>query len=388
MPDLSDGTFPNYIWVDQGQLPLTSLVAVYVGTSKQNAIGFNASGQLALDFAGSLGGVVTQHNTLDNGSGGAVFGNGGVAASAFTQFNYNWGGVSNPIGGAPSSGLFIGENVSNGHAEVDLVSRGGGFSFYTANSSGVLSSIWFSINASGSVTTANNTLDNGSGAATFAGLVTLSTAGTVLTLSAYTSSTTTEVDFGLDSNAGGTGVNAQHYYWSRRANSSFGGINADFNLVIYDGSAFYSGIGFDYTNKRVGITAGNPGWTVLTYNNTLDNGSGAATFVGLVTFSGAITGTGTTGTLTAGTGILGTGNTFTAEQTISATGTALSLSGSGSTISMTPSGGMKLGTSAYCGWTFNAYFGTGTGEGAIYFENNNGSTGTTIWCALAGAAIT
>jgi len=65
---------------------------------------------------------------------------------------------------------------------------------------------------------------------------------------------------------------------------------------------------------------------------------------------------------------------------------ALTLETSGGKLTMSPSGILYLGTSAYSTYSFNGYSNTGTY--GWYWEENAGSTGTTIYAAFAYAALT
>ena len=185
----------------------------------------------------------------------------GTAAAYYLSVRANWGGVTNPIGSAPNAGAYFGWNYTNGSAETDLVAQTNGatgntaaFNFYLASTTGSLT-LLASIHANGGMYSLNNTLDDGSGNMTVAGVA--------LTMSSFSSSNTTGVGFYLDSNAGGTGTNAQKYYWARRANTSFGhGTNVDYALAIYNGTIWVEGIGFDYTNSQMstdlGLVVGGP----------------------------------------------------------------------------------------------------------------------------------
>ena len=88
--------------------------------------------------------------------------------------------------------------------------------------------------------------------------------------------------------------------------------------------------------------------------------SGAPTFSALPTFSAGITGTGTTGALTAGSGILGTANTFTQPQVVNTT----------------PSGGAAA---------LRLITGTGTngglGDAAVAFRSSSNANGATSFTA-------
>lgn len=97
--------------------------------------------------------------------------------------------------------------------------------------------------------------------------------------------------------------------------------------------------------------------------------TGAGTFGGLLTASGGLTGTGSTGTLTAGTGILGTANTWTATQTFSS---GASFTGTGSTGTLTAGTGI-LGTAN--SWTAGQTFGAG---GTVASGETLAMTGATV----------
>lgn len=89
----------------------------------------------------------------------------------------------------------------------------------------------------------------------------------------FTASNAKEIDVVLDGNAGGTGTNAQKYYWARTTAGSFGLAHADYALVAYDGSAYYPLVVSDYTDKQIGLGL-YAGWQVVTHHNTLDDGTG------------------------------------------------------------------------------------------------------------------
>ena len=99
-----------------------------------------------------------------------------------------------------------------------------------------------------------------------------------------------------------------------------------------------------------------PDGSVTTQHNTLDNGSGLSTFAGLATFSAGITGSGTTGALTAGSGLLDTPNTFSVPQTLSNT---------------TGNGGVQATVSS-------------NGADAAIALSNSASSGATYWLDSAG----
>lgn len=103
-----------------------------------------------------------------------------------------------------------------------------------------------------------------------------------------------------------------------------------------------------------------PAGSVTTQHNTLDDGTGKPTFAGLATFSAAITGTGSTGSLTAGTGILGNTSPWTASQTIQGNVTATGyVQAQGTFPNLGDGGGVIAGF----------YFGDVTQP--ILWENNN-----------------
>ena len=240
---VASGTFVASLNTLTGALALTSPTSTLtIGTS-----GSDVTVDLNLGNANTW----TASQTVGNGT----------AAAYYLSVRANWGGVTNPIGSAPNTGAYFGWNYTNGSAETDLVAQTNGatgnsaaFNFYLASTTGSLT-LLASIHANGGMYSLKNTLDDGSG--------NMTVSGTGLTMSSFSSSNTAMVDFSLDSNAGGTGTNAQKYYWARRANTSFGhGTNVDYALAIYNGTIWVEGIGFDYTNSQMstdlGLVVGGP----------------------------------------------------------------------------------------------------------------------------------
>lgn len=174
-------------------------------------------------------------------------------------------------------------------------------------------------NTAGTGSTFRNILDNGSGAANFAGLVT--------------------ANLGVSVPGGQVITNAGSYAGSPLVTSLTATNGLSVTNPASPGAASYSLVlnGTSLSNGASGLSLnlGNAnGWTVLQ------------------TFSAGITGTGTTGALTAGSGILGTANTWTAGQTSTASFNAPALRAQ-----TTQSGSASQSTVWVQGWTGSAMSG-------------------------------
>ena len=159
---------------------------------------------------------------------------------------------------------------------------------------------------------------------------------------------------------------APNGYLATQANMAVNiGTNADYGArnVVDDGTGASTWSALATFNGGATIASG----------ETLDLSgatvSGAPTFAGLGTFSAGITGTGTTGALTAGSGILGTANTWSAGQ----------YSQQWWGCENYPSSSVAQG--AYLGWNVSA------GQGEMDFLNNKGGgTGGWQWRYWTGSA--
>jgi hypothetical protein len=233
--------------------------------------------------------VATANNTLDDGSGnisisgiGLFYGN-NFTPTSNTNATLQIGNASHYL--SYGGGILMRDGTY--WAGLWTNSNGATLEFGVAGTSSGFTVIPLSLSntGSGSVSTSHNTLDDGSGNLTTSASLQSSGylyvdqymkatgAGAVIQLPSFTSSTTTEVDIILDGNSGGTGANAQKYYWARVAAGSHGRLaNANYIIVVYDGTNYWQPLIFDYTDKAVQV--GDSGWQTLTANNTLDDGSG------------------------------------------------------------------------------------------------------------------
>lgn len=214
----------------------------------------------------------------------------------FLQLSYNDGGNS-PFGSSVTQGGYITWNLSSGAGATAFVNQygggSGGFEFYTITSTGTLSSILFNIESSGLVGTKNNTLDNGSGNMTIAGII---TANAGITGTGNTGSLTA-----------GTGILNTANTWTAR--QTFDGNNVIlFEVGSYQTTVDYASSAGSYfldanagdfiirneTNNRIALgfagVSGLNASIILTYpysvqtgHNTLDDGSGNMTIAGKLT---------------------------------------------------------------------------------------------------------
>ncbi len=190
-----------------------------------------------------------------------------------------------------------------------------------------------------STTYADNTADSGLGAA----MPTTNTTGTVANLWKLNVSGVATFNAGLTLPSGQTLTNNGSYAGSPLITSLTATNGLSASNPTSPGAASYSLVlnGTSLSNGASGLAV---------------NLGNANTWTAPQTFSAGITGTGSTGALTAGTGILGTANTWTALQTL---GSALATGPSGTSWNMnapatfTPPGGATSGL--YFGW--NAEYG-------------------------------
>jgi hypothetical protein len=273
----------------------------------------NGSKQLVIDSTNAFGGVLTSHNTLDDGSGNSVW-SGTATFSAGIQGTGNTGSLKAGVGITAQINSFTAQQNFNGLTTTgNIYMNGNGaaniFSYYGGGAGGEVGGVYFTaygnltfIGGSDSnywsitttagtavfsvyngtvaggqkVTTANNILDDGSGD--------MIVSGYTFEMSSFKDNTNSEVDILLDANSGATGIDQQKYYFFRTGSYT----GHDWGLACYDGSNYFSLLQSLYSSKSFWI-APSTGWQVLTLNNTLDDSSGNVHIVGQATVAGTLT---------------------------------------------------------------------------------------------------
>lgn len=294
------------------------------------------------------GRVVTKNNVLDDGSGDATFAN-------MVTIKSGHGVVLNNAGNTFGSTIEASTLTANRvllvpDASGTIALSGGAGSFTTLTSTGATSLA----TSSGTVVTKFNTLDNGSGIVTINDQTNNASTTSLSVLAPNIGAHLTQLTVGTSNSTRNAAVLSY-------TNVSAGSTSNSLNLAIVGST---------------GITINGSG-VVSTANNTLDNGSGASSFVSVTSTSEIINAT--------------VNNPFTINDTRTASTTMVNLNSSATT---SATANLILGNTstlttannyAYIGW--NNVGGSGSTSNTVQFGINNAAANSSIGLQCAGTGV-